>query len=328
VTAAGADSGAAAGDDAGEDDVMAQLGWDGGWVETFATVAGAPARVVRVDRGWLRVADGDGEVSVAQAHDAPAVVTGDWIGCETVDGQPRVADIAPRRTALVRRDPAEHAPRPQVLAANADQVWILHAIDQPLRAGWLDRALVLAHGSGAHPVVVVAKHDLDPDDDTATRVGALAPGAPIVTTSSAAGEGIDQLRARLADGHCAALLGRSGAGKSSLINALSGTLAHRTARVRARDARGRHTTTRRSLVRVAGGSVIDTPGIRAIGLWEPERGLAGAFPDVAELAASCRFADCSHRHEPDCGVLAGLETGALEPQRYQRYIALSEPALT
>jgi ribosome biogenesis GTPase len=265
---------------------------------------------------------------VAQPHDARAVVTGDWVACAPVDGQPIVVDVAPRRTALVRRDPAEHAPRPQVLAANADQVWIVHAVDQPLRAGWLDRALVVAHGSGGHPLVVIAKHDLDPDEATATRIAALAPGTDVVTTSSTAGHGIDDLRTRLAGGCCAALLGRSGAGKSSLINALAGTTAHRTARVRAGDARGRHTTTRRSLVRVAGGSVIDTPGIRAIGLWEPERGLARTFADVTDLAAGCRFTDCSHRHEPGCAVLVGLDVGTLDRRRYDRYIALSEPALT
>jgi ribosome biogenesis GTPase len=328
VTAAGGGDGAAAGDDPGDQNPMAQLGWDAGWAGTFAGMTGAPARVSRVDRGWLRVIDGSGEASIAQPHDAPPVVTGDWIGRATVDGQPRVTDVAPRRTALVRRDPAENAPRPQVLAANADQVWIVHAIDQPLRAGWLDRALVIAHGSGGRPIVVVAKHDLDPDDDTADRAAALAPGTTVVTTSSAAGHGMDDLRARLVGGHCAALLGRSGAGKSSLINALAGTTTHRTATVRSGDARGRHTTTRRSLVRVAGGTVIDTPGIRAIGLWEPDRGLAATFPDVADLAARCRFTDCSHRHEPACAVLAGLDAGTLDRRRYDRYIALSEPALT
>ena len=172
--------------------------------------------------------------------------------------------------------------------------------------------------------------EADPADRRAFHrtVAALAPGTAVVMTSSADGHGIDDLRARLNGGRCAALLGRSGAGKSSLINALAGTTAHRTARVRSGDGRGRHTTTRRSLVRVADGSVIDTPGIRAIGLWEPERGLARTFPDVAELAVGCRFTDCTHRHEPGCAVLAGLDTGALDRRRYDRYIALSEPALT
>jgi ribosome biogenesis GTPase len=144
----------------------------------------------------------------------------------------------------VRRDPAEE-PRPQVLAANMDEVWVVHAVDQPLRAGWLDRALVVAHGSGAAVLVVVTKADLRDPGPVVGEVRSLAPHAEVVTVSAVDRRGTRQLAARLDGGGCAALLGRSGAGKSSLVNALADTVAHRTGTVRGADARGRHTTTRR-----------------------------------------------------------------------------------
>jgi ribosome biogenesis GTPase len=236
--------------------------------------------------------------------------------------------MARRRTALVRRDPGEE-PAPQALAANMDQVWITHAAGHPLRAGWLDRALVVAYGSGATPVIVVTKTDVAPDVGTLTNeIAALAPGVALVVTSTIDGRGLDTLGTRLQGGRCAALLGRSGAGKSSLVNALSGGTDQRTGTVRTTDGRGRHTTTRRALVTVGGGSVIDTPGLRALGLWEPEMGLRLAFPEISELAASCRFNDCRHQNEPDCAVLLARDTGRLSSDRYRRYITLSIPDQT
>jgi ribosome biogenesis GTPase len=305
----------------------AGLGWDRTWHDVFTRLPGAPARVSRVDRGRVRVLLRGGDASAAQPLDGTTPVTGDWVACVTDDDQLLIAAVAPRRTALTRRDPADNVPAPQVLAANMDQVWIIHAVDQPLRSGWLDRALVVAHGSGAAPLVVVAKRDLPDVVDVTATVRRLAPDIEVVEASSMDGHGVDGLRRRLDRGRCAALLGRSGAGKSSLINALLGAAALRTGAVRD-DAKGRHTTTRRSLVAVGGGTVIDTPGVRALGLWEPAAGLDRTFPRIARLARDCRFADCSHRHEPGCAVLAARDAGRLDADRYSRYITLRDGRLT
>ncbi len=300
----------------------AALGWDDGWARSFAELPGLPARVARVDRGWLRLLHHDGEVSVAAPTTGDAVVTGDWVAWTGDDEEARIAATADRRTALTRRDPG--AARPQTLAANMDEVWIVHSVDHPLRAGWLDRALVVAYGSDAHPLIVVAKADLGGASDVTAEIATLAPGVPVVVASCVDGRGIPELSERLGQRRCVALLGRSGSGKSSLVNSLAGAPSQPTAAVRPGDAMGRHTTTRRSLTLVAGGSVIDTPGVRALGLWEPARGVLLAFPDIAELATNCRFADCSHRREPDCAVRSAMDAGRLDHDRYHRYLALSD----
>jgi ribosome biogenesis GTPase len=310
-------------------DAFAVLGWDATWAEVFVMLPGTPARVTRMDHGRARALTRSGPVSATPAGDLDRLVTGDWVAITGDDtGPATVTAMARRRTALVRRDPGEE-PAPQALAANMDQVWITHAAGHPLRAGWLDRALVVAYGSGATPVIVVTKADLAPDVGTLTNeIAALAPGVALVVTSTIDGRGLDTLGTRLQGGRCAALLGRSGAGKSSLVNALSGGTDQRTGTVRTTDGRGRHTTTRRALVTVGGGSVIDTPGLRALGLWEPEMGLRLAFPEISELAASCRFNDCRHQNEPDCAVLLARDTGRLSSDRHRRYITLSIPDQT
>ena len=309
-------------DEAGQGaDVFAALGWDPGWEQEFSDRSGTPGRVTRVDRGVLHVLTRAGPVLAPPAADVPAVVTGDWVALNAGD-LVQVSALVARRTALVRRDPGEE-PAPQLLATNMDQVWIVHAVEQPLRAAWLDRALAMAHGSGATPVVVLTKIDQVTDaGELCERIATLAPGVATAATSATGHHGLQPLITRLHNGRTAALLGRSGSGKSSLVNALAGA-AQRTAAVRVGDARGRHTTTRRALVLTAGGSVIDTPGIRALGLWKPAKGLALTFPDIAELATHCRFDDCRHRDEPGCEVRSAVKEGRLPSDRYGRFITLS-----
>jgi ribosome biogenesis GTPase len=213
-----------------------------------------------------------------------------------------------------------------VLAANIDEIWVVMAADEPLSASRLERTLVLAWESGAQPVLVVTKSDVvdAPAIDAARRLLAeVGPDLDIVAVSAVTGDGLPLLTSRVGPGRSAALLGRSGAGKSSLVNALAGTEVAVGA-VRARDGKGRHTTSWRELVVLpAGGALLDTPGLRGVGLWIDEGGLAAAFADITQLAAECRFSDCAHDREPGCAVRAAIAAGTLDPARLERYRALS-----
>jgi ribosome biogenesis GTPase len=240
-----------------------------------------------------------------------------------------VAEVLPRRTALVRHAAGKRT-EPQILAANMDEVFITVAADHGLPLGRIERYLALAWESGAPPVVVLTKRDLlDPAaaGPLLTEAMGAAPGAEVHLVSSVTGEGIDALSERLRPGRTAALTGSSGAGKSSLLNALAGAQVAATSEVREVDGKGRHKTAWRELVLLdGGGAVIDTPGLRGLGLWLDGGGLDAAFADVAELAAGCRFADCQHDTEPDCAVLAAIGTGELDARRLASFRKLEREA--
>jgi ribosome biogenesis GTPase len=291
-------------------------------------------RVVRVDRGECDVVTRAGPVRVfsdsQRAQDELAPVTGDWVEIGHEEGLgPVVRRILPRRTSVRRRDPAERDLE-QVLAANADVIAVVHGLDRPLPPGRLERLLVVAHTSGADPLVVLTKADVaPPGDDTEAVVRAVAgrvgaEGIDVVVTSVEDGTGLDALRDRLGRGRTLALIGPSGVGKSALVNALVGTEVLETGEVRATDAKGRHTTTARELVLLPGdgGLVLDTPGIRAVGLWEAEDALDLVFGDLEELADTCRFGDCAHRAEPGCAIRAAVDEDGLDGRRVDRYLAL------
>jgi ribosome biogenesis GTPase len=303
------------------------LGWDDQWASWFAERDGAPARIVRVDRGECDVITTAGAVRVvsdstrSQGDVAPA--TGDWVLVgEQGEHGPRIDAVAPRRRTLSRRDPGERADE-QVLVANIEQVWIVHGLDRPLPPGRLERLLVLASDSGAEPVVVLTKADLPDVADARGIVAALAPDVVVVETSRVDGRGVGALRSRLPHGATAALIGESGAGKSNLLNLLLGEDVHATGAVRKSDAKGRHTTVARRLQVVSGsGCVVDTPGLRAVGLVASADTLHRVFVDIDDLATQCRFGDCRHDREPGCAVQAAVESGALDPRRVARYRAL------
>jgi ribosome biogenesis GTPase len=207
----------------------------------------------------------------------------------------------------------------QTLAANVDLVGLVHGLDQPLNRRRLERGLVMAWESGALPVVLLTKADVTTDAVAAVAdaVGS-APGVDVLTLSVVDGRGLDELRELLHPHRTLAVLGASGAGKSSLANALLGTESLATGEVRTGDRRGRHTTTHRELVVVPrGGLLLDTPGLRALTLGEIAHGVDRAFPEIEELADRCRFADCTHHHEPGCAVLAAVEDGDLSGDRYE-----------
>ncbi len=315
---------------------MQSLGWNEHWATTFAPRAAAgirPARVAREDRGRYRVLSEAGERGAELAgrmrHEArtrldlPAV--GDWVAVRDGGDSDVVVALLPRRTAFVRKVAGDTTEQ-QIVAANVDTVFVVMGLDENFNLRRLERYLTASWESGATPVVVLNKRDLVEDPEAAiAETEAVAAGAAVVAVS-ALGEGtLEALAAWLRPGRTVALLGSSGVGKSTLVNALLGAERLETGAVRAADARGRHTTTRRELVPIEGGAVlIDTPGMRELQLWGDESGTASTFPEIMALAAACRFTDCRHDHEPGCAVRAALADGSLDEARFESWQKLQK----
>lgn len=306
---------------------LVPYGWDDVWEAEFTPYRAqglVPGRVVRVDRNMCDVFTADGQVRVDSSLVSPAdptrvVCTGDWAAVDTA-GDPRfVRTLLPRRTAIVRSTSSKRS-EGQVLATNLDHVVICVSLAAELDLGRLERFLSLAWESGAQPLVALTKADTVPDTThLLADAETAAPGVQVVVVSAASGEGLDVLAAVLGGGS-AVLLGQSGAGKSTLTNALLGREAQEVQATRDADGKGRHTTTTRDLLPLPdGGVLIDTPGLRGVGLWDAEAGLAQVFAEIEELAAECRFQDCSHEAEPGCAVLAALEDGTLSHRRLASY---------
>ncbi|MCZ2815833.1 ribosome small subunit-dependent GTPase A [Modestobacter sp. VKM Ac-2984] len=275
---------------------------------------GEVARVARVDRGLLTVltAGGERRVSCAgglHAETAPAV--GDWV---TLRGEQAVR-LLPRRTAFVRTA-AGRGSAPQVVAANVDVVFVVDALGAAARLRRIERYLAVAWASGATPIVVLTKADLCPDVPAAVaEVAEDAVGVDVLPVSAVTGSGLVAVRDLVPAGCTAAMVGPSGVGKSSLVNALAGRSVTAVAGIRG-DGRGRHTTTARELHLLPGGGLlIDTPGMRELALADGD-GLAATYADVADWATGCRFRDCAHRTEPGCAVAAAIDRGELDPARF------------
>jgi ribosome biogenesis GTPase len=264
-----------------------------------------------------------------EAIDRPQV--GDWVAGTTSASLDafQVTHLLARRTCLVRQASGKR-PEPQVIAANVDVVGIVSAFGEGKSARdrrlinepRIRRFLAVAEQSRAQPILIVNKIDLSEDPAAVTDpFGQTFPGVPVVLISALRGLGLDGLGPWLPPGKTLALIGMSGVGKSTLVNALVGRATQRTGEVRESDARGRHTTTHRELIVMESGALlIDTPGMRELGLWETEAApIDKGFEDIVAIAASCRFGDCRHVTEPGCAIREALETGALSPERWTSY---------
>jgi ribosome biogenesis GTPase len=312
---------------------LAAWGWDDRLATAMPVVSGGdaqPGRVITASAGGTTVMTASGPWPTRLAGhfrhpstiptDRPAV--GDWVVGPIAppsgpDAAMTIEIVLPRRSAFVRTSP-QGGIDPQVVAANVDTVFIVQALTRDLNMRRLERYLGAAWSSGAEPVVVLNKADLWADlEAVLERVAQVAIGVPIEVTSAVTGLGREGLEAHLRPRRTVALLGSSGVGKSTIVNWLLGEERQLVRQTRADDERGRHTTTSRELIPLPGGAlVLDTPGLRSLGVWD-DAGMERTFADIEALAVECRFSDCRHDREPGCAVRSAIDEGSLSATRLE-----------
>jgi len=313
--------------------MIEEFGWSAELQAAFAPFSAQgylPARVTAHHRALWRLITDDGEVAGrlsgrfamdAKPGDHPAV--GDWLAIAREGATDAVIHgLMPRKSTFTRRAAGDVGV--QVVAANVDVAFLVAALNGDLNVRRIERYLVATRDSGAMPVIVLTKADLsDAPGAAAAEVVAVAGDAPVVTLSARTGDGLEKLSPWLLKGTTVALLGSSGAGKSTLLNALAGNELMDTGAIRESDDRGRHTTTHRELFKLPSGALlVDTPGMRELGLLAVEDALDASFEDVIALFGHCKFGNCKHVSEPGCAVLAALKSGALPDERWQAYLKL------
>lgn len=309
------------------------LGWNGRWAELFSessTPEAFAGRVVAARDGVYEVVTERGKLNALAAGvmfhkctsiEMPAV--GDWVSLLDKEEDAVVIDAVLERRSVFVRNAAGRKTQAQVIAANIDTVLILMGLDGDFNLRRLERFLVTVVEGGAEPVVVLSKADLGSVDEALAAARAVAPGFRVLALSARYDQGLEQLQPYLRPGRTLTLVGSSGAGKSTLLNGLAGKELAETQEVRYNDSRGRHTTTHRELFPLACGALmVDTPGLRELQLWADESSVERVFSELIEMAAGCRFRDCSHTEEPGCEVQKAIQEDRLAPDRLQSYRAL------
>jgi ribosome biogenesis GTPase len=306
---------------------LQELGWDAFFADAFRPYENdnlIPARVAARHHGpceLLTELGRLGGVPAGRLGDDELPAVGDWVAVRPLDGERKavIEAVLPRRSAFTRKE-AWARTVAQVVAANVDTVFLVTAFGGDLSARRLERYLTSAWDSGSSPVIVANKADLAGDRLLELAdVEAVALGVPLLVVSAATGEGLEELEGHLKPGKTVALLGSSGVGKSTLVNRFAGRELLATNEIR-KDGRGRHTTSHRELVPLPSGALlIDTPGMRELQLWADAEVLDSTFAEIAELASSCRFTDCSHEHEPSCAVKSAIADGSLPRERFASY---------
>lgn len=316
---------------------LSKLGWNSVRDEQFTPYAALgfiPARVAVEDKHFYRVWTADAELSAqvtgklihtARQNHIALPKVGDWVAVKILPNEDKAAiqAVLPRQTQIVRKATGRDTAA-QILATNVETVFLVTAADSTFNAARLERMLIMAHESGARPIVILNKIDLCADLSAQTAEATRIAGAvPVLPVCALTGRGVKKISALIPPGETVVFIGTSGVGKSSLINQLYGEDLMPTLEVRASDAKGRHTTTWREMIFLPqGGVVIDTPGMREFYLWAASEGAKETFPEIESLAVGCHFRDCSHTQEKGCAVLAALAAGQLARERHESFVKL------
>lgn len=317
--------------------MIERYGWTEDMARDFAPHASEgnfPGRITVQHRDSYLVITDEGELRskisgrlMHEAEEAGHPAVGDWVALapNVAEGTATIHAVLPRRTAFVRRGAIDSSHGMQVIAANIDVAFVVTSLNADLNARRIERYMAAAWQSGAWPVVVLTKSDLAGDGAAeVAEIEALAPDCDVIAVSAKNGVGLQAVLAQLPPGETGVLIGSSGVGKSTLVNALLGHDLMATQDIRDGGDQGRHTTSHRQLILLPGGGLIlDTPGFREVGLVDADEGVSVVFDDIETLIQTCRFNDCSHEHEPGCAVVASLNTGTLDRDRWDNFCKLT-----